>query len=152
MQPKTHILLGLIFSTLLYIFFEKVTLIPALIIFFSSWLLIDLDHAIRYTLKTKNLNPIKFWEWSIYTSNKWKSLKKEKKKKYKSSLFIFHNIETLLILYIISFYYPIITFIIIGFIFHLFLDLIHAISIKEDIFIKISLIYVLLKNIGKKEF
>ena len=146
MHPKHHILLGTILSIICYLYFNNITLIPALVIWFSSWLIIDLDHVIRYTIKTKNINPIKFLKWSKQKEQKWKKLTKKQKEKYKYPIFIFHNIEILIILLITALFFNMFFWVFIGFLFHLILDEIHLIYNNEKISTKISIIWILIYN------
>lgn len=151
MHPKKHILLGLLFSLLL-LFLDSVTLYKATIIWFSSWLIIDLDHILFYFSKTGNLNPVRFWRWSEERNNFRLSLEQKEKKKYKLPLFIFHGIEPLFLVLFLSFFFPLFIYVFVGFAFHLLCDWINLIIRKEDIFSKISIIYVLFYNLDKKPF
>ena len=54
MLPKTHILLGLIFSLLIY-FSLELTIIQASLVFLSSFL-IDFDHYLWYVFKKKDFS------------------------------------------------------------------------------------------------
>ncbi|MFQ5531781.1 MAG: hypothetical protein ACE5ES_04160, partial [Candidatus Nanoarchaeia archaeon] len=62
MLPKTHIILGFIFSVLIFFLFPQMGLIGASLIFFSSFL-IDFDHYLYYLFKKKDPNPRNSVKW-----------------------------------------------------------------------------------------
>ena len=146
-MPQYHLIYGLVFSTLVFYFFPSISLLGFLIIFIST-VFIDLDHAVRYSIKTKNFNPIKFWKWSIIEGELRKNLKNYSS--YKYPVFFLHGIEFVLILTLLSFYSKIFLFILIGVLFHLFLDYIHLIYNHLPLDMKLSLIWVLIRNKNKK--
>ena len=149
MLPKFHILIGFVFSYLISIIFN-LTFPEFAIIFLSSWLFIDLDHCLEYVWTTRNFSPIKFWNYSIENGKKRRALKKEEKRKYKQSILIFHGVEFLILLIILSFFNKIFLFVFLGFTIHLVLDYIDLNLRQEIIYNKISLIYTLISNKNKK--
>lgn len=150
MEPKWHILYSYIFILLLYKF-TSLNLFAIIVIFLAA-IFIDLDHAARYSLITKNINPIKFLKWSTKRKEEWENLINEEKSKYKKPHFIFHGVEFLLIIVFFSFLHKFFLWILIGVSFHLFLDLIFLIYKKEHLSIKTSQIWLWQKNKNKKEF
>ena len=150
MLPKWHILYGYIFSLVL-IYFFKFSLLAGLIVFLSS-VFIDLDHVLIYFLKTKNLNPQKFYSWSITKKNIWSSLCKEEKKNLKRPHFILHGIEFILLLSILSYFYTFFFWILLGVILHLVQDLFILFYEREHISIKTSQIWLWQRNKNRKEF
>lgn len=145
MLPKYHIIYGFIFSLFFLFIFPEIGIFAFSLIFLSS-IFIDLDHAMRYSFKTGNFNPIRFWKWS----NKNKLSRKEIKemRKYKYPQFIFHGVEFVLILIILSFYFQFVKFIIIGVVFHLILDYIWIFNKGYPWEIKLSQIYVYKRNLN----
>ncbi len=145
MSPKYHIIYGFIFSLFFLFIFPEIGVIGFSLIFLSS-IFIDLDHAMRYSFKTGNFNPIRFWKWS----NKNKLSKKEIKemRKYKYPQFIFHGVEFVLILILLSFYFQFVKFILIGVVFHLILDYIWIFNKGYPWEIKLSQIYVYKRNLN----
>lgn len=141
MHVKYHILLGLIFSTLLYFLFPELNLSNLLIIFFSSFL-IDIDHYLYYVYKKKNINPYRAYKWYVKNIIKFHFfLSKEQQKKAYTGLYLFHGIEILIILFFLGNYISsMFTFIIIGFLFHLFTDLVYEKILNQRID-KISFFY-----------
>lgn len=142
MLPKYHIILGLIFSTFLYFLIPEITLLPALIIWISSFM-IDIDHYIYTAVRQKTINPWKVYKWHLKVFYYFEKNPKYNKHKndYYSAVFFLHGIEVLTILFLLGvFISDIFLFILIGFVFHLFLDLSFAIK-KGYRLDKISVIY-----------
>ncbi len=150
MLPKTHAILGLIFSIIIYFMFQ-INLFQAFLIFFAS-VFIDFDHYLWYVCRKKGLNPFISVRYFKEKKRKYLSLNPEERNKYKKPLLIFHGIEFILILFILSFFNGFFIFIIIGIIFHLILDYIELIHLKEPLYIKSSQILVFIKNQKKKDY
>ena len=80
------------------------------------------------------------------------ALPKQKRKEYYGGFFIFHGFEILLLLAILSFLIsPLFLFLIAGFAFHLFLDLISDLQLGTSSY-KLSLAYNLYKSKKMKHF
>jgi len=140
MHPKAHIFLGAIFTLLLFFLFPKVPPLGFLIVFLSSFL-IDGDHYVYYLLKEKKFNLIKCYNWYKARVKKTQSLPFEKRKKIYTGFYFFHGVEWLIILFLLGkFVLLIFTFVLIGFSFHLLLDIPSEISFKGTCH-KLSLIY-----------
>jgi len=150
MQPKWHILIGFTFAFLLIQLFN-ISLIAGLAVFLSSFL-IDLDHAFRYTLKTRNINPFLFHKHSQKRAKIWLSLSKEQRKSKKYPIYIFHGIEFIFLLIILSSYFSIFFWILLGAIIHLIADYSFMISNQEPLDVKFSQIYNLIRNPKKEKF
>ena len=151
MLPKTHLVIGAIFSLFLFILFPKVGLIEATLIFFSSSLL-DIDHYIYYVYHKKSWNLKKAYKWFVLRVKELKKLPKEEQGKYKKPLLIFHGIEFWWIFIFLSFLFPLTFWILIGILLHTFLDIIEAINDTSWIIGKLSQTYIYIKNKNKKEF
>ena len=124
MLPKTHIILGLVFSLIFFYFFQSIGLISFLIIFASS-VLIDVDHYLFYVWFKKDWNYFHAKKWFMEKTIKSRKMSREKRKKLAKAIpCIFHGIEAVVILLILSFFSNIFLFILIGFAFHEILDLI----------------------------
>jgi len=146
MLPKYHILLGFLFSLILFIFFPFIGLLGFLIIFFSSFL-IDVDHYLYYVFKNKifSINKAYKYFFELRKRAMTKSLKEKMAKVANPRMYFFHGIEVLLILFLLGFFInKIFLFIFIGFAFHLFLDLVEIIYYGFRIS-KISLVYDFIK-------
>ncbi len=150
MLPKWHILFGFVFSLVLVNFFNF-SLFAGLIVLLSS-IFIDLDHVLLYFLKTKNLNPWKFYEWSMIKRKDWARVPFEKKSTFYTPHFIFHGVEFLVLIILLSFLHVFFFWILIGVIFHLVLDFIEIFYKREHISIKISQIWLWQRNKNRKEF
>ena len=122
MLPKWHFLYGYVFSIVLVYFFDF-SLFAGLVVFLSS-VFIDLDHVLIYFLKTKNLNPWKFYSWSIERKEKFDLVSFEKRKDFKRPHYIFHGIEFLVLLVLLSSLNIFFYWILLGVSFHLVLDLV----------------------------
>lgn len=124
MLPKTHIVLGLIFSLGLLFIFPEIGLLGFFVIWISS-VLIDIDHYLFYVFLKKDWNLNNSFKWFIRKSKKFENLSKKEKKQFISPAPCFlHGIEMILILAFLSFFHKIFLYILIGFLFHQFLDLI----------------------------
>jgi hypothetical protein len=130
MLPKYHVLSGFIFSLIIFLIFPEINLIGFTIIFLSSFL-IDVDHYLFYVFTKKDLSLKKAHKFFLKEHKKFHKLSyKEKTKKLKKRgpwPMVFHGVETLILLGILSFFHQIFLYIIIGLIFHQVLDFIHII-------------------------
>jgi hypothetical protein len=151
MKPKFHLLIGLFFSVLIYFVF-KLEIPEALVLFFSSWFFIDLDHYFRYIIRKRDFCFIKFLRSSKESCEMWNEIKKEDKKLYKKPIFVFHGVEFLILILLLSFFWNIFLWVFIGFLIHLISDLFYLLIIREDPLHKISPILTHIKNKKLKEF
>jgi hypothetical protein len=149
MLPKWHLLLGFIFS--LFLLIINIPLSYLGIFFFSSFL-IDIDHWFGYIFQKKKFSPIKAIRWNYLESKRWDRLSKNEQEKYKSLIMIFHNLEFLFILFLLSIFYNPFLFVLFGCLFHLITDWIYSLCRNKIIYPKISIIYTLVKNKNKKDF
>jgi hypothetical protein len=125
MYPLKHFFLGLIFSIILFLIFPNIGIIGSITILASS-VLIDVDHYLYYIYKKKDFNLRNAYYWHIKNSKKFLALSLEKRKKTYSSYCFFHGIEILIILSLLGiFYNKYFLFVLIGFSFHLLLDLLY---------------------------
>ena len=144
MLPKSHILLGFIFSLILFIIFPKIGIIGFVIIFFSSFL-IDVDHYIYYVFKKRDLSLKNAYSWFIQKRKKYLALSRKKRNEVYLEIHFLHGVEILIILFLLGlFVHKYFCYILIGFAFHLFLDVIHQRKFHDRLD-RISLIYDFLK-------
>jgi len=122
MLPLWHVVFGLIICISIYLIFP-ITLFEVFVIFISSTILVDLDHYFRYIIIKKSVNPFKFWNWYMQERRAYKKLSLEQKRKCKKPLFIFHNIEFWILVFILCFLHNIFMFVLIGTAIHMFIDL-----------------------------
>ena len=140
MLPKYHIFFGFLLSFALFLFLPNITLIEVGIVFLSSFL-IDVDHYFYYVFNRKNVNPKKAVNYFFDKRKKANKMNLKERNKFYSCFCFLHGAEVLIILFIsgifISKYFLLIC---IGFMFHLFLDLLEEIyyGLRLD---KVSLIY-----------
>jgi hypothetical protein len=150
MLPKYHIFFSLIFSVLIAFLFN-LTFFQISLVFLSS-IFLDLDHYFRYVFLTKRICPIGFWKESMERMRKWKKISQKEKNRIKKPIFIFHGIEFLILLIILSLFYEIFLFVVLGMLFHLLLDYVDLLKRKEPLSLKISQIYVWKTNKKKLNF
>ncbi len=127
MLPKTHIIFGALFSALLYLSKINTNILFLLGIFLSSFL-IDFDHYLYYVVKTKDFSVFRAIKKMRKISKNISKTKKDNSKKYSYGVYIFHGIEALLAVFIISKFYPLFFSVLIGMSFHLLLDYIEKLS------------------------
>lgn len=109
MLPKTHFILGAIFSILLYFIFH-ITAFQASLVFFASFL-IDFDHYAWHVLRKKSFSLKKSYDFFNI-------------KPYEKRMMLFHTLEFILLILILSYFWRKFLFIWIGMIFHSLLDII----------------------------
>ncbi len=125
MLPKTHAILGLVFSLIFLAIFTNIGIFGFIIIWFSS-IFIDVDHYLYYAYTRNSWSLKEAYNWFIKKSNAFLEMSYEKRiKNGKFIPCIFHGIEMIIILSILTFLFPIFIYVLIGFIFHQLLDLIH---------------------------
>ena len=135
-----HIILGIIFSAVLFLLFPQIKLMGFLIVFLSS-VLIDVDHYVYYFFKKKDWSLINAYKWHVKNWKKYISLSRPEKFKVYSGWYFLHGIEAITLFLMLGlFVSKYFLFIFIGFLFHFFIDLYDEISLKGRI-IKISMIY-----------
>jgi len=136
MYPQTHFAFGLLFIILLGIFTPLPLL--ALFIILASSILIDVDHWFAYVKEKKNYSVSAAYRWCVNNAQ-------EHKKEKKQFLCIFHTVEFMALMFILSFFSNIIFYITIGFSFHLLIDVIDSI-IQKEMRKGLSIIYFMLKQ------
>jgi hypothetical protein len=126
MLVKNHIKINL-FLGLILLFFIKPAYV--LIIFLSS-VLIDFDHYLYYIFKKKRFSLKSAYNWYLIERKRFHNLSIEEKKKHRYFIFMFHGLEVLLILFLLSNYYPLLFLVFMGFTIHIVEDLIVASKFK----------------------
>jgi len=125
MLPSKHIILGFIFSLIIFYLFPEIGLLGVSLIFLSSFL-IDIDHYFYYAYTKKDFNPINARNWFMKKHREFIKLPhEERRKRAKNIPCIFHGIEMIMFLILLSFISPLFIYILMGFIFHESLDLIN---------------------------
>lgn len=144
MYPYKHFFYAVLFAGFLFFLFPKINFL-FIFIFVSSSVLIDIDHYLYYIYKKKNFNLKKSYDWFLKTGKLLLSFSREKRAKFYTGLFIFHGFEILILLFMISFFYPILFAIFFGFAFHNLLDCIDQLRYWDKIE-KLSLIRDIFKH------
>lgn len=150
MLPKYHIIFGAIITSIIYAIFT-ITLFQAIIIFLSSFL-IDIDHYLLYVLKKKDLSLKNAYKSFKQRRINWFQLPKQKRREHKQLILIFHGIEFWILIVLLLFIHKIFLFVLIGVAIHMLPDYIELFYLGEPFYIKLSPIYVHIKNKNKKEF
>ena len=117
MFPSTHFIVSLILAAVLFPFVG----VKSLMVFVGG-VLIDFDHLIYYWIRFKDL---KLKNAYNYCKNITHTEEFRKKKKV---FMIFHSVEFIAIVIILSFYYPILWILLIGMIVHIIMDIIYELS------------------------
>jgi len=154
MHPKVHIFFG-VFSFLFLLAFAPGIGILNILAFSLGSILIDSDHYLYYVFKKRDLNPKKAYLWFMERTRKLKELPLIEQKEYKRIFLIFHGMEAWLIFGLSSLYFPIIAFILSGFLFHMLFDWADIFEKNygwDAFFGRFSWIYALLKDRKKKDF
>ena len=141
MLPKYHLILGLIFSSLLY-WLLSLTIFQTILVLLSS-ILIDVDHYLWYANRKKDIS----------LKNSYFYLKKLSEKLKKPIIMLFHTIEFHILIGLLSFIWIGFFYILIGMIFHSISDLLYL-GNKNMLYIReFSLIrYFILKNKDPKKY
>jgi len=144
MLPKHHTIINLIIALILLLFINP---LYVLIIFLSS-VLIDVDHYLYYVFEKKRFSLKSAYNWFLIERKRFLGLSLEERKKHRYFILIFHGLETLGIILLLSKYFPLLFFIFIGFSIHLIEDSIEAIKFKfaERRLILSYAIYLHIKN------
>ena len=144
MLPKYHILIGFLFSLVLYSIFPEITLLNTGIIFLSS-ILIDVDHYLYFVFKKRNLSLKKAYFYFIEKKKKLEKMSLKEKRKNYNGFYFLHGLEFLLLVFFLGYFISeIFYFILIGLMLHFFLDYSEMIIDKKRID-KISVIYDFIK-------
>ena len=136
MKTSVHSFVSLVIAAALYpIFHWKVLLILA------GGVLIDVDHYIWYVLKHKKLSLFGCYNHFVIEAekNKWRDII--------GSLLIFHTVEFLLAVMLLSFYSELALLFAIGLLPHYLLDAIHMYTVPKRLVASISLVSWIAKNI-----
>jgi len=137
MYPQTHFMFGLLFMLLLKIF-SPLSPVAIITIFLAS-ILIDVDHWFVYVKEKKDLSVKRAYNWFVEHAE-------EHKKQNRMFLCVFHTIESVILLVILSFFSQIIFYITIGFSFHLLFDFIYSYLYKKESRKPLSIIYWVFSN------
>ena len=121
MLPKWHIFYGLIFAVILKTIYPSIDYIDLGIFFLASFL-IDTDHYISATIRTKRINFMHNYNYQLKEGEK-RANKLKKGIKEKEPFHLFHTIEFHILIAILGLFWNPFLFIFIGMVFHSLLDL-----------------------------
>ena len=144
MYPQQHLIWGIIFALLIFFLFPQTDLIRFLIILSSS-VLIDIDHYLYHVYKKKDFSLKQTYDWFIKKKEKFLRLSRKQRNESYTGFYFLHGIEVLIFLFILGkFLSAYFYFILIGFAFHLLLDILNQIR-YHDRMDKFSVIHDFLK-------
>ena len=121
-SPTVHIAQGIGSTAVLYPFIGENA-----VVFGLSVILIDIDHIIQYVDDTKNLNPKGFFVYFNVLDNYVKNRNIEKDY---LCINLFHTIECYLLLLLLAGSFPVLYYVLFGFLFHHLFDQIYMIKNK----------------------
>lgn len=124
MYPSQHIIIGILFSSICLILFPSISLFGISLIFLSS-VLIDVDHYIYYVYKKKDFSLKNSHKWFLKSVNKVHSLPLDKRKDVYTAFCFLHGLDIFTIVLLLAFFSKYFFFIFIGFLLHLFLDIVY---------------------------
>ena len=150
MYPSQHLFLGTLFAAIFFLIFPQIELFGFSLIILSTFF-IDADHYLFYVWKKRGWNLKKAHAWFGEEIKKKEKLAEGQIKKYKYDLLIFHGIEFLAILAVLSFANIFFWYLLLGVAFHMVLDWAAPTYKKEPVDYKISQIYNLARNRNKKD-
>jgi len=136
MLPKIHIALGIIFSAI-FLFFG--TPVFYIIVMFLASVLIDTDHYIWYVKREH--------DWNLRNAYIWH---KTQPLMHKPVMHIFHTVEFILIIIILSFYSQFFLFLSIGLLLHSVMDIIDMFPKRRYSCRELSLIRYLIRKNNKE--
>ena len=123
MLPHKHFIFGFVLALALFLSLPQVSLIGAALVLLSSFLM-DFDHYLYCTFTHKDLSLKKAYNWHIKKSKIILVIPKKERKNFRTSFCIFHGIEILIIVSLLSFFvHSYFYFILIGVVLHLILDI-----------------------------
>lgn len=135
MKTWVHLLVSSLLALLLYPFFSfRVLLILV------GGVLIDIDHYLWYIWKYKRFNPIETYKFYV------KNMETNDFTNVYGILLIFHTIEFLLAMILLSFYNQLVLVFIIGLLSHYLLDAIFLYLVPKQFIVNHSIIWWIIKN------
>ena len=146
MLTHRHFILNLAISLILLILTDIHYIF--IMIFLVSSVLIDMDHYLYYIFEKKRFSLKSAHIWYLIEREKFHNLLLKEKKKHRYFIFIFHGIEPLILIFLLSYFYYPIFFIALGFFIHLIEDLTEAIRFnyfERKLFLSYA-IYLHIKN------
>jgi len=143
MLPYLHVIIGAVLA-LLVSFMLNVGFVYSLIIFLS-FVLIDFDHYLIYLFRKKNFSLKKAYNYFLSLRNK------KGKMKLFHPLCLFHTIEFLFIIFILSFFSKIVFFIFVGFLSHSIFDIIDL-AIRKKLYVREFSLIRYIKNRKKPNY
>jgi len=140
MLPKWHVILTVAFCAVLYFLGFDINL-QSLLLIFAGGVFIDIDHYFAYIFIKKDFSLKRAYNYFIKIREKCK-----KGIKVDVPLCIFHTIEVVIILAVISSFNKTLLFLFMAMLFHLLLDLIEGFLASTTKFSKYSILYSIFRR------
>src|SRR3989338_4978773 len=140
MLPRWHILLGFIFSLIIWIIFPETSYFYIALVFLSSFI-IDFDHYCNAVLKTGKLGLFRAFDYHKDICREYDKEIKKKGRIRERDLQVFHTVEFNLLLAVLGFLWSGFWYILLGILFHIFLDLIYQARYRFSLMREYSLIH-----------
>lgn len=150
MLPKYHIIIGALVSVLVYLTLN-IGFYGAILLFLGSFL-IDVDHYLNYAIRFKDISLYNARKYFFSYRGEWLKLSRMERDKFKRPLFIFHGIESWILIYALSYFNKAFLFILYGMMIHIILDYFELITVGEPLYPKMSQIYLYTKNKKRRDF
>jgi len=116
MKIKVHVLASFIIAFLIFLITKNAIYFSLV---FLSGILMDADHVLYFVLKNRRFNLVENYRWCLGRLEDFK-----KGNFQKPCPFIFHSVEFLILIFILSIIYNPLFFLLIGFASHMILDII----------------------------
>ncbi len=140
-SPTVHMAQGIGSTAVLYPFIGENA-----VVFGLSVILIDIDHIIQYVDDTKNLNPKGFFLYFNFLDS---YIRNRTIDKDYLCINLFHTIECYLLLLLLAGSFPVLYYVLFGFLFHQLFDLITQIKYKIPQFRAFSIIEYFIRKKNK---
>ena len=131
MLPRWHLLLGILFTALVWAAAPEINLIYLAAIFFAAFF-IDFDHYINAVIKTKKLGLFKAFGYHRELKEK-QIREKAKGIRKKGDFHVFHTVELHVIIGLLGILWVPLFYLFIGMVFHSLMDLIDMLK-KEEMY------------------
>lgn len=141
MKTSVHLAVSVILAAMLYPLFK----LNVLLIFVGG-VLIDIDHYFWYACKYKNFSILESYKFYI------KAMDANDFARVKGILCIFHTMEFLLFMAVLSFYFKPALIFTIGLVSHYLMDLLYLYLVPKRFILNHSIIWWLIKNHESKNF
>jgi len=137
MYSDDHVIYGTGFAFSIWLIFPQIGTLGFVVTLLSTFL-IDVDHYFYYIFYKRDLNPINACVWFDKKVKDYLATPVSERPAKEQGVFIFHSLEFLSVIFILGFFVPYVHFVLIGFVFHVILDMCfeiyHKVNFKRKLF------------------